>query len=181
MTIYYSASQKGFYDDAIYPNSALPKDIVEVPHATYQSLIAAQSDVAVIQSDNAGNPVIAQPPAPTLDESKKSQIALICAACAMAIKSGFTSSAWASVTTYGSNATDQANLVSIAQAGQGGSLWCASSSDTWALTGHTAAQVTQVLTDWNKYRSAQQSKYANLVSKINAATSMSAVEAIVWS
>lgn len=117
------------------------------------------------------------PEAELLAQAKQAQSQLIYDACARAITAGYMSSALGYECEYASMHTDQANLLSLAQAGQGGSVWCAS-KEGWTFVPHTAEQVTVVLTDWVRYRDAQQSKYAALLSQINAATTISAVQAI---
>jgi hypothetical protein len=49
----------------------------------------------------------------------------------------------------------------------GGSLWCQPSGGDWALTAHTAPQ-------------AQQTTYADLLERIDTATTVAAVQAIAW-
>lgn len=125
------------------------------------------------------------PAGPTLAQAQAAQIAIIEAACSAAILAGFTSSALGASRTYGSNPTDQNNLLNAALASQGqsstwsASLWCANGT-TWAYTPHTPTQVQQVNADWMTYRQTQQQKYASLIGKINAATTVAAVQAISW-
>lgn len=75
MTIYYSASKKGFFDDAIYPASELPKDIVEVSEDTLQALLVAQMQGQSIELDASGAPV----PVPVPAQSLASVQAQLCA------------------------------------------------------------------------------------------------------
>jgi hypothetical protein len=57
-TIYWSKSKPGFYHDDVLPKSAMPSDVVVVPFATYQSVLAGQSSTQTIGSDVNGNPVL---------------------------------------------------------------------------------------------------------------------------
>jgi hypothetical protein len=56
MTIYYSKSTGGFYNDQI--NSGLPADAVEVSGDQHASLLAGQGGGKVIQAGSTGNPVL---------------------------------------------------------------------------------------------------------------------------
>ncbi len=60
------------------------------------------------------------------------------------------------------------------------SLWCADSTGAWTFASHTAAQVQQVLADWQTFRTAQQTKLTGFQSAVNAAGNIAAVEAVVW-
>lgn len=180
----YSKSTGGFYDPAI--NNTIPADAVQITGATYSALLAAQSQGKVITSDGAGNPIAIDPATLlTLPQAQAAQIAKISSACQAALVGGFTSSALGSAHTYPSQDADQRNLLSATMASQGQgstwstSLWCANGT-VWGLTPHTATQVQQVSADWLGYRQAQQQKYAALIAQINAATSVSAVQAINW-
>ncbi|BCF98058.1 hypothetical protein PPGU19_026270 [Paraburkholderia sp. PGU19] len=118
--------------------------------------------------------------------AQKNQIAMVSAACASALTAGFSSSALGSPRNYPSQDTDQRNLLNAVTASQGQAStwntarWCANNV-AWSLASHTAAQVQQVNADWLVFRVAAQQKYASLVTEINSATSVAAVQAINWS
>ena len=107
-------------------------------------------------------------------------------ACASALTAGFSSSALGTAHTYPSQGDDQRNLQSAVSAAIAAPsnwttpIWCANSSGAWSFTAHTAAQVQQVNTDWLAHRVAMQQKYADLIARINAATSIAEVQAIDW-
>lgn len=63
MTIYYSASQKGFFDSAI--NAAIPSDAVEISSEYRWELVNGQSEGKIIEADKDGYPYLAEPPPPT--------------------------------------------------------------------------------------------------------------------
>lgn len=68
MTIYAAASTQGFYDSAIH-GAAIPKDAKEITSDLHLSLINGQAAGMVIDWSPAdGIPVLAQPPAPTIDQ-----------------------------------------------------------------------------------------------------------------
>lgn len=126
-----------------------------------------------------------QSPKPTLSQVKAAQIAAMNAACASELLAGFPSSALGATHTYPSLETDQRNLMNAAMASQGQPstwstpLWCAT-GNSWDFSAHNSSQIQQVNADWLAYRQVRQQKYADLVSKINAATSVTAVQAITW-
>ena len=64
MTLYYSQSTGGFYDDQIH--SRLPEDVVAISPEQHTALLAGQSNGQVIMPNKAGQPVLAeQPPCPS--------------------------------------------------------------------------------------------------------------------
>lgn len=64
MAIFYNAATRGFYNDD-HDWSTPPAGSVQITKAAYDALIAGQSQGKVITSDANGNPVLADPPAPT--------------------------------------------------------------------------------------------------------------------
>ncbi|MEW9586237.1 hypothetical protein [Paraburkholderia sp. DGU8] len=128
-------------------------------------------------------------PPPDVDGAKASQTALVSAACQAAIVAGFTSSALGAPHTYPAKPTDQQNLnasvvASIlpgVAAGWTTPFWCADGSGTWAYVMHTAAQIQQVGQDGKAAILACLTKNQQLAAQIDAATTVEAVHAIVWS
>lgn len=116
---------------------------------------------------------------PTLAESQSSQIAALRTACANAIIGGFTSNALGSVYSYPSDPLSQSNMNTIAGSPSGGSLWC-ESGGVWAMKAHTQAQAQAVLASFVAWLNACQTQLATLTAEVNAATTVSAVQAIVW-
>lgn len=62
MSIFYSASTRGFYDDTIH--TALPDDAVPITAEVRQSLMSAQSAGKEIASDEHGYPIAVDRPPP---------------------------------------------------------------------------------------------------------------------
>lgn len=119
-----------------------------------------------------------RPPGPTLARARATVIVTAKAACAAAIGAGFKSSALGSAYSYGSQDADQANIAVAAIVG--GTLWCANSSDDWSFTAHTVVQAQQVRADlWTHIQSCQ-TKYADLLRQIAAATTVEAVRGVQW-
>jgi len=117
-------------------------------------------------------------PAQLLSAAQSAQGAIVNSACAAAIVAPFTSSALGSVNTYDCNPIDQENINLVAA--HGGSLWALPSGGNWTFTAHTMAQGVQVQTDMLAHIQAQQTIYAGLLTQINAATTVAAVQSIVW-
>lgn len=180
--MFYSKSTNGFYDNNLHEN--MPQDAVTVSDDTYQSLLAAQATGQVISADANGNPVAGKPVI-SLVQAQASQISLLSTACQTSITSGFASKALDQSCGYGSQLTDQNNLLSALSASQGQasgwttSLWC-QQGGVWSFQSHTAAQVAQVNADWVSFRTAVQSKYAGFVTQVQAATTVEVVQAITW-
>lgn len=62
MGLFYSASTRGFYDDAIH--TTLPADAKPITEQARANLLAAQSAGKVIEADADGFPVAVDPPPP---------------------------------------------------------------------------------------------------------------------
>jgi hypothetical protein len=130
-----------------------------------------------------------QTPVP-LAQAQSTQSAVIDAACAAAIVSGFTSSALGSAYTYPSKVTDQQNLAASVLAsilpgvttGWTTPFWCADSTGMWSWVNHTAAQIQQVGADSKTAILGYQSQNAQLQAQLVAAniTTVDQVAAIVW-
>jgi len=183
--LYYAKSTGGFYDSAIH-GGAVPADAVEITADEYTALLTGQASGKAIATDLNGNPIAVDPISlMTLGQIQAAQIAKVDASCAIALTAGFTSPSLGAVHTYPSQDTDQLNLqcavsaAAIASSTWTTPIWCAS-NDAWSFAPHTAAQVQQVNTDWLGHRVAAQQKYAGLIAKINAATSVEEVQAINW-
>ncbi|CAJ0815774.1 hypothetical protein LMG19087_02541 [Ralstonia wenshanensis] len=185
--LFYAKSTGGFYDSAIHginiPADAIDESKWSVTHA---QLMDAQASGKTITADAEGHPIAVEPISlMTLGQVQVAQVTKISAACAAALTTGFTSSALGTAHIYPSQDDDQRNLQSAVSAGVAAPsnwttpIWCAS-NDAWSFTAHTAAQVQQVNTDWLAHRVAVQQKYADLITRINAATSIAEVQAIDW-
>lgn len=115
----------------------------------------------------------------SLPAAQSAQIATLRTACTNAITGGFSSSALGSAYTYASDPISQANLNSVANNPDGGSLWC-ESGGVWSFKAHTQAQAQAVLGAFVTWLNACQSQLATLTGEVNAATTVSAVQEIVW-
>lgn len=178
----HKAGSAGFYFEG---DKNAPSDAVGVSDADFQTAINLATG-ATYSFDTTGKLTTTSPSAAQqLAAAQAAQTAKVSNACAAALCAGFSSSALGSARTYPSQDPDQRNLLNAALAAQGqpstwtASLWCANSG-TWSLASHTVAQVQQVNADWLAFRQAQQQKCVTLIGQINAATSVSAVQAINW-
>lgn len=126
--------------------------------------------------------------APSLTNYKRTQSVAISTACAYFISGGGISSALGALHTYPTKATDQANLnASVVSSLLPGlpptwttPFWCADSTGAWSYVQHTAAQIQQVGTDVKAFIISCQTKNATLQAAIQAATTVEAVQAVVW-
>ncbi len=59
MTIYFSKSTNGFYNDTI--NTTIPADKVEISVEVWQHLMTNQSATSQISADAEGNPILIDP------------------------------------------------------------------------------------------------------------------------
>lgn len=86
--MFYSNQTGGFYDRAIHGDN-IPLDAVEITTEDHQALLDGQSLGKRIVADVDGRPMLAVPPAPTLDELKAAKNAEINQARATANTSTF--------------------------------------------------------------------------------------------
>ncbi|MBW4049426.1 MAG: DUF4376 domain-containing protein [Proteobacteria bacterium] len=141
--------------------------------------LGAQPSIDVLQQ--AWNSVLVQ-------QAQTVQIALIAAASAAAQTTGFTSSALGSAYSYPSGLQDQANLTAciVASLMPGNAstwtveFWCMSAAGVSNFVPHTAAQIQQVGKDALAAIMVQKSKQYALSLQIQAATTIAAVQAVVW-
>lgn len=128
------------------------------------------------------------PAATVLQAAQTQQRALINASCVAAMTDGFQSSALGTAYTYPSTMTDQHNLDGSVVASLLPNLpstwttplWCQNSSGVWAMVEHTAAQTQQVGLEGKAWIVTCQQQKASLDAQINAATTVSAVQSVIW-
>jgi len=115
----------------------------------------------------------------SLPAAQATQNGILTAGCQAAIVGGFTSSALGSVYSYPSDPISQSNQNSAASSSAGGKLWC-ESGGVWSLVAHTQAQAQVVVASLVTWVNACQKQRVTLQGQVNAATSVSAVQAITW-
>ncbi|TBZ17024.1 hypothetical protein [Rhizobium leguminosarum] len=119
---------------------------------------------------------------------KASRIAVLTAACAEAIVSGYASAALGSEHQYPSKVTDQINMMgSVTDSLLPGQpvewstpFWCADESGAWAFRAHTAEQIQTAGADGKLHVLTCQTKLGQLSAQVMAAASAEAVAAIGW-
>lgn len=126
------------------------------------------------------NDSFSAPPGPDLPTAQSTQNQVLSLACQQQIVSGFTSSALGSAYSYGSNAVDQRNILMAAQSTKGGLLSCQNPAGVWVREAHTQAQAQQVAEDFVAVSDAARAKLNSLQAQINAATTVAAVQGVVW-
>ena len=122
---------------------------------------------------------ISNPP-PTLDQAKTAQIATLTNSCGAAIIAGFPSSALGTAYTYPSKPNDQTNLIGAVASGLSINFWAKDANGVWSRPLHTALQIKKVLVDGVTTYQSYSAKLLDLVTKVNAATTVEAVQAIVF-
>lgn len=131
-----------------------------------------------IYDPSTGTFTIPSPPVPDLLQiAKNARSAEMRRKCDIAITGSFNSSALGSAYLYPASMQDQSNMQRIALSG--GSLWCYASG-TWSLITHTASQGVTVLGDFGSNCDAMRTNLSSKLAAINAATTVSDVNAIVW-
>lgn len=126
------------------------------------------------------NSTVIDPAWPDVQTAQQKQTNNLSWACQQQIVSGFTSSILGSAYTYASGEVDQRNILAAAQATNGGLLSCQDATGVWDRRPHTKAQAQQALDDFVSARDGEREKLGSLVTQINAATTIEAVQAIVW-
>lgn len=189
MSLYFSKSKNSFYDDSINQSSQIPLDAVQITEVEHQSLLDAQSMGQVITSDANGNPVaVTQASLMTLAQVQAAQIVTLSADCQAQIYAGFQSSALGAAHTYPAKDKDQANLTAsyassfdpTNPAGWTTPFWVMDSTGSWTFVQHTAAQIQQAGRDGKAAITAALEKNATLSAQVMAATTVAAVQAIIW-
>ncbi|WP_115617177.1 hypothetical protein [Chromobacterium vaccinii] len=142
----------------------------------------------VLSVDESGMPILT-PAALAIDLPTAKSIALhgIQASCQASITGGFVSEALGRPCYYGSQQTDQLNLQAMFAASQSDSppvdyyIYCSSAPiQNPPLILHSYVQMLRVLADMNAWRTVQQRKYAELVDRVQSATTIEAVQAMGW-
>lgn len=172
-----------FYDSVISPAPA-GEAVIDISDEQW---LAAISTHGYTVKDG----VLIAPVPPTADEllaaAQAAQINLLSAACQAQIVAGFTSAALGSPHTYPASSLDQQNLSSSVLASLMPNLpanwttvfWCEANGQ-WAFAAHTAAQIQQVGQDGMAAVLAAKTKNQQLAAQVLAATTIAAVQAIVW-
>ncbi|MBU9629923.1 hypothetical protein KTE60_11570 [Burkholderia multivorans] len=165
-----------FYDTIDSPAPA-DANVIEISDAQWQTCINEQGQWHVL------NGVLAQIPPPSaaqlLSSSQAARNAVLNAACSTAIMSGFSSSALGPTYNYPSTLTDQTNQNTVAQCASGGLLWC-ETAGSWSFKQHTQSQAQAVVASFSAWLNKCQQQLVDLTNQVNAATSVSAVESIIW-
>ena len=126
--------------------------------------------------------------AQALASAQARQLTALKASCRSAIIGGYQSSALGAAHTYPSTQTDQINMLGSVSASVLPNLpanwttvfWCADATGAWAIRPHTAAQIQQAGSDGKAWVTTCQVKLATLSAEVLAATTVAAVQAVVW-
>ncbi|WP_342705026.1 hypothetical protein OHZ10_28030 [Burkholderia arboris] len=168
---------KAFYDSVDSPPPGGRRNVIALTDEEWLKCISQQGQWYVSDGVLAAVPVPSS--AEQLTTAQASQVAVLDAACAKAIVSGFSSDAVGSPYDYPSSITDQTNQNTIAQCSSGGLLWCASKG-TWTFKHHTQPQAMAVVSSFVVWLNKCQNQRMALSDQVSAATSVSAVQSVLW-
>ena len=168
MTVYYSATTRGFYDSSLNPK--LPPDAKEVTAAAYTALLTAQGTGKLIQADATGAPEAVSPPVPAVTAA--SALAGLARVYAVAEAAGvsFQASGASAVSVFPSDNNGQLKLVSAFTMASAG-LWA--DGTPWLTTAgvgvpFTKEDVVALATKVSGYVAACSTRYAALVAAVQA-------------
>jgi hypothetical protein len=171
----------------LFPGSLYPRDYTFAEDSAGNASIALWNTTLGIQPTT--GQLLAELAKMQLQQAQTVQIAAIATASSTAQTTGFTSSALGSAYTYPSGLQDQSNLCACCTyslfPGNASDwtveFWCSTSAGVGAFVAHTAAQIQQVGRDAQASIMTQKAKQNTLTQQIIAATSIDAVQAVVWS
>lgn len=169
----------------LVPELPLPISCIPCSQTQAQSW---QECVVDLTTSPAAISIVAPTASVLLANAQKSQIETISAGCSAAITGGFSSSALGAAYTYPSKPTDQLNLLGSQSASLSPNLptgwtapfWCCDANGVWDIRPHTPTQIQQVFTDGVARKLACIEQNKSLANQVLAATTVAAVQAIVW-
>ena len=170
------------FDPALIPSGFTvlgPYDTANPMPASYEVVFATPAAYLYQSGGFANNPAW---PAAQLAQAQQTQNAALQAGCNSAFNAGFASAASGSALTYGFKPSDQANLNELAtMLSLGVATWPVSwQTPDGTIVSLTQAQFTSLLTDAQKFKWAQINQLRSLQAQVQAATTVSAVQAVVW-
>lgn len=176
-----------FYDSVVSP-APNNTSVIDITDDQWQTCLAMPGYTVASGVLTAPTPLTA---VEILATEKLAQSQVVDVACATAIVSGFTCDALTpgAPHTYPSKLTDQTNLLaSVLSSLMTGlpsdwtaAFWCADETDVWGYRAHTAAQIQAVGVSYKTMVSGYIGKKIALDTAISAATTVEAVQAVVWS
>jgi hypothetical protein len=177
----YSTSNAEILDEIASANTPAGASALTVPagHGVLQNQSGWQIVAGVL------TPIVLSA-AQQLANAQAAQLLIVAAASAAAQTSGYTSSALGSAYSYPSGITDQANLTAcitaslIAPAGTPFLFWCTSAAGVSGFVSHTAAQIQAVGLAALAAIMAAKQKQLTLSQQVAAASTVAAVQAVVW-
>jgi hypothetical protein len=178
MSLFYSKSTGGFYDNSIHTPAQIPSDAVAVSQVDYNALMEGQTLGNTISADADGNPILVAPPVATLAQVQAAALTQIDAA-AETLRSQFITANSGQVATY---LLKQGQAQVFQAAGYAGTVPSLIQSEMTA-TGDTAQAATETILAqyeaWVSLAAAIETARRSAKVAVNAATSVAAVETIL--
>lgn len=121
-----------------------------------------------------------------IDRARAAKYTVLTNAAQASITGNFSSSALGSPYTYPSLSTDQSNLHTGVlscpddSTGWTWNLWCTEDGETWALVGHTFAQLKTALRDYATGLQIFQEHWATVITNLETATDLDSIALVVW-
>lgn len=163
----------GFYDDSINPS--IPTGAVEITPEEHQTLLAGQSVGKLIQADANGNPVLVDPPAPSLASVQASAL-LQADADAEKLRSIFITATPGQVATYMMKYNDASSFKAAGYpSGSVPGLVQAEADATGAAAKDAADAIIAQYTAWNTLAASIEKARREAKIAISAATTTAAV------
>lgn len=187
----YSKIANSFYPEE-FQYASLPADIITITaqqHIDAVAVMNAGGKLDVVSGAFTITPMPAPSPDALLVIEKAQAKVRILAQCDNAIVGGFISNALGGAYTYPSKVVDQNNLAANVLSSMYPNLattWttpqlCADTNGVWAYKAHSVQAIQQVGTDGKSAIMACLIKNATLQAQITAASTLAALNAIIWS
>jgi len=176
---YFSASTLGFYDADIHGDN-IPADAVEITDEYHMALLAGQSAGQTIVVDANGQVVLEAPAPLSLDMIKARKIAQLERARNLSIQEPVTSSALGAPHIYAGKPENRQFLNDLVTLNMGGKFTSTDSDGVKMRRPHTAAQLTQLATDYQVLIEAKFDYFEQLAAQVSLATAVEDIDQIVW-
>lgn len=178
MSLFYSKSTGGFYDDGIHTASQIPNDAVSITESMHQALLDGQSSGKTISSDASGNPILVDQPAPALADVQAGALTSIDAA-AEVLRGKFITANSGQVATYLMKQAEASAYKTAGYTGDVPGLVQAESDATGSTTKVAADAILAQYAAWSSLAAAIEVARRKGKIAVSAATTVDAVNSAV--